>query len=58
MRYRDGKKRSKKGGRNKGRHSGKYGKRSLGRNSGTRARIRHQLAQREKDAEESKDLRR
>ena len=49
MRYRDGKKRSKKGGRNKGRRSGQYGKRSLGRNSGMRARIRNQIAQREKE---------
>ena len=49
MRYRDGKGKSKKGGRNKGRRSGQHGKRSLGRNSGMRARIRNQLAQKEAD---------
>lgn len=49
MRYRDGKKRSKKGGRNKGRRSGQHGKRSLGRNSGMRARIRNQMAQKRED---------
>ncbi len=53
MRYRDSRKRSKKGGRNKGRRSGQYGKRSLGRNSGMRARIRNQLAQRERESSDT-----